>query len=403
MKLDNYNQFDLTYCSNIYSGDIWEDIFINLKKNIPKVSSKLSPNQAFGIGLRLSNNAAIQMLENNNIMIFQQWLNENNYYVATINGFVYGNFYTPNVKDKVYKPDWTTLERANFNFTLIEILSKLCTTGGEIGFSTSPLGYKFGLRKESNRPFNDLTVDYLLLLIKKLILIEKKEDKTIHINFEPEADCLLENIEDIVNFFEKVLLVNLAVKLAQELNVTLPKARNYILKHLRVCYDICHQAIQFEDHIKNFETLNKLGIKIGKIQLSSALEINVKQNTLANLIIDLNKFKDKVYLHQVVIKNFDSSFTKYRDLSEALENFDDSKESFWRIHYHLPIFAENYNNLFTTRKEIQTVINFLKNSSITSCLEIETYTWEILPEDLKLNITESIVREYKWVIKQFNE
>lgn len=403
MKLESYKQYDLTYCSNIYSADTWKDIFINLKKNIPKISSKFSSNKAFGIGLRLSNNAATQLLENDNIITFQQWLNDNNYYVATINGFVYGTFYNTEVKDKVYEPNWTTIERANFNLTLIEILSKLCPKGGDIGFSTSPLGYKFGLHKKNNESLNDLTVQYLLVLIKKLVDIEKKECKTIHIDFEPEADCLLENIYDVVNFFEKFLLTNVAFKLTKELNVTLNEAKSYILKHFRICYDICHQAVQFEDHTKNFEILNTSGIKIGKIQLSSALEINVKKNNLNNLIIDLNKFKDKVYLHQVVIKNLDGSFHKYRDLPEALENFDNSNESFWRIHYHLPIFAEKYNNFFTTSKEIQTVINFLKSSSITSCLEIETYTWEILPEELKLNLIESIVREYKWIIKQFNE
>lgn len=401
MKLDNYKQFDLTYCSNIYSSDTWNDIFVNLKKNIPKISSKLSINKPFGIGLRLSNKAATQLLENNNIVVFQEWLNENNYYVSTINGFVYGNFYNTNIKDKVYKPDWTTLERANYNNLLIEILSKLCPIGKEIGFSTAPLGYKFSLNKEKETSDNNLVINYLLILLKKLIYIEKLENKTIHIDFEPEADCLLENIHDVINFFEKSLLINLASKLTEDLNITLPEAKNYILKHLRICYDICHQSVQFEDHLKNFEILNKRNIKIGKIQLSSALEINVKKHTLNNLKIDLDKFKDEIYLHQVVIKNFDGSFTKYRDLPEALENFSDNKESFWRIHYHLPIFAENYNNLFTTRKELQTIINFLKTSPITSCLEIETYTWEILPKELKFNLIESIVKEYEWIIKQF--
>lgn len=403
MKLDNYKHFDLTYCSNIYSVDTWEDIFISLKKNIPNISSKLSPDKPFGIGLRLSNNAANQLLEKNNIMIFQQWLSDNNYYLATINGFVYGNFYNTNIKAKVYQPDWTSLKRANFNFTLISILRKLCPEGEEIGFSTSPLAYKFDLYKKNKKLFKDLTIKYLLALLKNLILIEKEEGKTIHIDFEPEADCVLENIYDVINFFENFLLKDLALHLTRELDISLIEAKNYIFKHLRICYDICHQAVQFEDHIKNFKILKELGIKIGKIQLSSALEINVKQNTLSKLMMDLDRFKDKVYLHQVVIKNVDGSFYKFRDLPEALENFDDSKDSFWRIHYHLPIFEKNYDNLLTTNKEIQNVINFLKSFAITSCLEIETYTWEIIPEDLKLSLTQSIIREYEWIIKQFNE
>ena len=403
MKLGSYKQFDLTYCSNIYSGDTWQEIFLNLKENIPKLSTKLSQNEAFGIGLRLSNNAASELLENNNLLIFEQWLNNNNYYIATINGFVYGDFYKTNIKEKVYQPDWTTIERINFNFKLIEILRRLDATQKDVGFSTSPLGYKFSQDINNKKLFNDLVVYHLFSLVKKLIQINQEQGKTIHIDFEPEADCRLENIEDIIDFFEKFLLVDLASKLAQELNISLTKAKNHILKHIRICYDICHQAVQFEDHIKNFEKLNNYGIEIGKIQLSSALEIRVQKNKLDNLKKDLNKFRDNIYLHQVVIKKLDSSFIKYRDVPEALEKFEDINESLWRIHYHLPIFAENYNNFFTTSKEIKTIINVIKYSSIVSCLEIETYTWEILPEALKLDLISSIVREYEWIIKQFNE
>nr|YP_010478527.1 hypothetical protein N4K87_pgp085 [Chlorobotrys sp.]UVI60832.1 hypothetical protein [Chlorobotrys sp.] len=403
MKISNYKQFDLTYCSNIHPGDSWTEIFRNLKANIPILKARLSPTEPFGIGLRLSNKASDELLYNENINIFKTWLTQNNCYVLTINGFVYGDFYNSSIKEKVYEPDWNTRERADFNLNLINILSKLCVPGKEIGFSTSPLGYKFSLVLSHDDPkdlFKNSFNLYLLELVQKMIDIFEKEGKIIHIDFEPEADCFLETIEDIILFFNKTIFQDTATLLSQRLKIPLAKSRDYLTRHVRICYDICHQAVQFENHVKNFVNLSQLGIKIGKIQISSALQLKIKQKDKIILTNEINKFKDNIYLHQVVVKTVDGSLKKYRDLPEAINNM--TTNTLWRVHFHLPIFAQNYNKLLSTREDIQDVINFIKKSPITSCLEIETYTWEVLPEDLKLDLLSSIIREYEWVITQFH-
>ena len=101
----------LTYCSNIHPGESWEDHFKQLQEHIPVIKKQVSPDKAFGIGLRLSNKASIELIKEKNLEIFRQWLLDNDCYVFTMNGFPYGGFHRSVVKDKVHAPDWTTAER----------------------------------------------------------------------------------------------------------------------------------------------------------------------------------------------------------------------------------------------------------------------------------------------------
>src|SRR5665647_3255454 len=101
----------LTYCTNIHSGENWKDHFNEIKKYLPGIKKEISPDNSMGIGLRLSNVASIELLEEENMDVFRQWLFENNAYVFTMNGFPYGSFHDTRVKDQVHAPDWTTNER----------------------------------------------------------------------------------------------------------------------------------------------------------------------------------------------------------------------------------------------------------------------------------------------------
>src|SRR5687767_5138692 len=98
----------LTYCTNIHTGESWQEHFSEIKKNFPGIKSELSPDKPMGIGLRLSNVASIDLIEDTNLQVFKQWLYENQAYVFTMNGFPYGSFHDTRVKDQVHVPDWTT-------------------------------------------------------------------------------------------------------------------------------------------------------------------------------------------------------------------------------------------------------------------------------------------------------
>ena len=115
----------LTYCTNIHTGENWQDHFTEIKKYFPNIKQVLSPDKPMGIGLRLSNIASISLSEPGNLDIFKQWLLQNNAYVFTMNGFPYGGFHNVVVKDQVHSPDWTTMDRVEYTNRLFDILQEL--------------------------------------------------------------------------------------------------------------------------------------------------------------------------------------------------------------------------------------------------------------------------------------
>ena len=50
----------------------------------------------------------------------------------------------------------------------------------------------------------------------------------------------------------------------------------------------------------------------------------------------------------------------------------------------MPIFAEKFGVLSSTQDEIKEVLLLQKISPFTNHLEVETYTWEVIPTELKL-------------------
>ncbi|HEX8609359.1 MAG TPA: xylose isomerase, partial [Pedobacter sp.] len=74
----------------------------------------------------------------------------------------------------------------------------------------------------------------------------------------------------------------------------------------------------------------------------------------------------------------------------------------WRAHFHVPISIQEIGLLESTQSDIVEVLALQKANPFTNHLEVETYTWEVLPEQLKFPITQSISKELQWVIDQLN-
>lgn len=103
---------------------------------------------------------------------------------------------------------------------------------------------------------------------------------------------------------------------------------------------------------------------------------------------------DPVYLHQVI-----GDRERYADLPEALTRLSNAESSQWRIHYHVPLFMPTYGGLESTQAEVRDALARL-NARHVRHLEIETYTWSVLPAALRLDLVDSIEREYRWVLAQ---
>jgi hypothetical protein len=59
--------------------------------------------------------------------------------------------------------------------------------------------------------------------------------------------------------------------------------------------------------------------------------------------------------------------------------------------------VEGYGVLQSTQDDIRDVLNLQTGRQFTNQLEVETYTWDVLPAELKADIVDSIEREMKWV------
>ncbi len=393
----------LTYCTNIHSGESWNEHFAELKKYIPTIKKNLSANEAFGIGLRLSNTASLDLIKDENLETFKTWLIHENCYVFTLNGFPYGNFHSSEVKDKVHLPDWLTNERVYYTNRLINILAELLPDNLEGGISTSPLSYRHwhGTTQEKKIAFEKSTLN-ILKVVEQCSEIKALTGKIIHIDIEPEPDGLLETTDELIHWYNHYLLPKAYDYFQIKFGYHAGKIETLIKRHIKVCYDVCHVAVGFENHEEAIQKLAKENIGIGKIQLTAAIKADMGADK-SKLEAEFQLFSESTYLHQVVALQSDNSLKRYTDLPFALAEIRHVNNKEWRAHFHVPLFVENYGTLKSTQEDIAQVLAIQKKHNISQHLEIETYTWEVLPEGLKLPIDKSIIREFTWVKQKLEE
>ena len=263
----------LSYCTNIHAGEKWNDHFSALRQHFPSIKNALSPNASMGLGLRLSHIASTELSHGEQLDAFKRWLNENNSYVFTMNGFPYGGFHNTVVKAQVHAPDWTTTERVEYTKRLFNILAELLPDPLDGGVSTSPLSYRYwfpsddavGLAKE-------IATNHILDIVEHLVDLQNTTGKTLHLDIEPEPDGILETGKEFIDWFQNYLLDIGIKRIASKYTVTTAEAEKLIKKHIRLCYDVCHFAIGYEPHAEVINQLETEGIKIGKIQISAALK-----------------------------------------------------------------------------------------------------------------------------------
>jgi len=392
MKTD---QGHLSYCSNIHPGEIWAQHFAELQKNVPLVKAQVAHNQAMGLGLRIANQASLDLQDSSAFEALKSWLDKENLYVFTLNGFPYGGFHDTIVKDQVHAPDWTTQERYDYTLRLAHILAKLLPENEhEGGISTSPISYKYWWN--SPEKLHDATKKgtlALLELVVALAALEKSTGKWIHIDIEPEPDGILENHGEFVDWYETVYLPMGIEFLGKK---GMAGAENLLRRHVQLCFDICHYGVSFDKPEICIQELADKQIPVGKIQISSALRVDLRENPLAQ-IETLKKYHEPVYLHQVKALGKDGSFIQYRDLDEAIADFNPDRDDEWRVHFHVPLFLENYGILGSTQQEIRETMAIQKTNPFTRHLEIETYTWGVLPTEFQVPMDQSISREIQYI------
>jgi hypothetical protein len=379
----------LAYCTNIHRGETWPETLASLKTYTLAVREKVCPRAPFAIGLRLSNQAAIELSERKTLLAFQRWLEKNSCYVFTINGFPFGKFHGARVKEKVYLPDWTSPERLNYTNLLFDLLAKLLPARTEGSVSTVPGSFKEFVKSNAQKK---LIRENIFRCVEHIARVSEKSKRSLHLGLEPEPLGLLENSAETIQFFEQLQAEH--------------KNDPSLAEFLGVNYDCCHFAVEFEEPRAAIGALQNAGIKISKLHLSSAL----KTKPTIEARTALKKFTDDIYLHQVIVREKNGKLKFFRNLPNALAansklKIKNSKLPEWRIHFHVPLHAVAAPPFENTNDHLLGVLDLLaENSKLCSHLEMETYTWEVLPPELKSrSVVEQLVAEYDWTLARLAE
>jgi sugar phosphate isomerase/epimerase len=398
--IDNEGSLQLTYCTNIHPGEGWKAVNANIRKYAPALRREFAPAGKFGLGLRLSAREARELLDPRPLDEFRSFLDAEGLYVAILNGFPYGSFHGTVVKENVFAPDWRDDARLQYTLDLVQILRNLLPEGMDGGVSTVPLSYKHWLVGGADREWKAITRN-LVQLVEELVRIRRDRGIIIHLDIEPEPDGLVENSDEVVEFFRNWLLPVGGSFLATALGTSVEEARKHLVDHVQVCFDCCHFAVEYEDPAAALKKLEDAGIRVGRAQLSSALKVLLPPNAefRAATMERLAPFAESTYLHQVIEKRGDS-MRRFSDLPVALSEPHDQIAEQWRIHFHVPLFTSEYGEFGSTQDYVRRVLAVALQTRFTRHLEIETYTWDVLPAGLKLDLLESIEREYQWVMAE---
>ncbi len=380
----------LGYCTNVHAGASYEQTRANLERYALAVKAQVSPDAPMGVGLWLSAKAARELIEQDRVAAFADWLGEKGLVPFTFNGFPHGDFHEPVVKHKVYCPDWRNRARLDYTLDLVTIQDRLLAAGSEGSISTLPVGWGADIAESSAGV--DEAARNLCRLVEHLHRLEEETGRLIHVDLEPEPGCYLDTSEDVVGLYRDQLFRQ----------VDEDKVRRY----LRVCYDICHAAVMFEDHAEALRLYADAGIAIGKVQVSSAVRVDFDQLTQGErraALEQLRGFAEDRYLHQTVIRGrsgdgFADSFID--DLPAAIAACDAGAKPSgeWRIHFHIPLYIDRFGLLETTQGHINEFMTEVGRSSQVRHFEAETYAWSVLPPELQAaDLSEGIARELSWL------
>ncbi len=385
----------LTYCTNIHPGETWPEVRRNVATHVCAVKARIAPDRPFGVGLRLSAAAASALAAPAELEAFRALLAERGLYVFTINGFPYGRFHGAPVKDAVYRPDWLEDARLDYTDGLARILAALLPADCEGSVSTVPGAFRARVAGEADV---DAMAARIAAHVATLHDLHRRRGVAIALALEPEPCCQLETIADTVAFFERHLLR----QRVPGLDAAASSAA--LRRHVGVCLDACHMAVEYETPRDALATLAAHGIRVAKIQVSAGLAA-----TLASALDceALRAFADDVYLHQVVEPTPDG-LRRWTDLPAALDEAshamrvgDAGAAREWRVHFHVPLFRESLGRFTSTQSWVRELLALVRRDTPTTHLEVETYTWDVLPEEFRNEpIADAVTRELAWVIAE---
>ncbi len=371
----------LGYCTNVHAGADLEQTRANLRRHAVAVKERVSPDAPLGIGLWLSASAARALRQGTALAEFRDWLGEAGLLPYTVNGFPYGDFHQAVVKRDVYLPTWREPARLDYTLDLVAILDALLPAGVEGSISTSPLAWGSPVPTPAEL---DEHAAALRKMADALRQLEQECGRLIHLCIEPEPGCVLQRSVDIVRFFEEHLLRG--------------GDEQRLRRYLRVCHDVCHAAVMFEEQADVLGRYRAAGLRVGKVQISSAVCLALERTALedrAAAVEQLAGFHEERYLHQTMVRLPGEEPVFYVDLPLALAARGSRLEGEWRVHFHVPVYLRRFGRLEAMQDAILDCLRLTRED--VPHFEVETYAWTVLPREMQVaELADGIAEEIRW-------
>lgn len=374
----------LSYCTNLHPGLTVETVRNGLHEfTIPA-------RQRFGslaAGLWLARPVITELLQTPRLLEeLRDDLRQGQLSCYTLNTFPYGNFHDVRVKENVYLPDWTSPARLDFTKESARVLAALMDDDiTEGSMSTVPLGFKPLVAQQGDiGTFLDRCADQLIELARFLAKLEQQTGKRIRLAIEPEPFCVIETTPEAIAFFERLNQRAVSAGAAAEVS-----------EYLGLCYDVCHQSVEFEDVAESIQQLVSANVRINKVHITCAIRLE-NPATNADGRATLARYVEPRYLHQTIARAADGTLVRDVDLNAELVNSPSAafaNASEWRVHFHVPVNAERLGSLRTTRDDLRRALATVKELSYAPHLEVETYTWEVLPDGRRVNLIDGLTTE----------
>ena len=385
----------LTYSTLVHQTDDWDQLWKSVNTYLPAVKARMAPHEKFGVCLRTSApSAATLSADPAKRATLKQFFADQDLYLYTANAFVYGVFKKQVIKEDVYEPDWQTPERRDYTKQVADLLAELAPEGVNPSIQSAPLGFK---PKVTGEDVVQAYTTNVIDVIAHLVQLEKKTGKTVTLGLEPEPRCYLETTDETITYFQDYLFApQTTERLATATGLHAADAAVAMKKHMGIVFDIGHQSVGYEDIPASLRKLVAAGVPIVKLQEAASMHIpDVTQTT----VDALQTFAQTIYLSQTCQQK-DGTMTWFLNLEDAFADWSTNPgPREWRTHFHVPVFLTDLGGGFgTTRFALEQALAVHKETPLSTHLEIETYTWDVLPAHLKTgDIVEYVCREIEWV------
>ena len=387
----------LTYSTLVHAGDNWDQMRASVEEFVPQVKKRLGVEGKFGVSLRISGDSQKTLSESAEARsALKKFLDDEGLYVFTINAFPYGPFKGQRVMERVYEPDWTTNQRVEYTKSIADILVEITDPDTSPSIQTAPLAFAPNVSDEN---YIARFTTSVFEVLAHLYHLEARTGRRVKLSIEPEPACYLETTDETVAFFKERMYAPAGVaELANIAQIPLSEAEGAIKRYLGIVFDIGHQSVGFEDIPQSLEKLVNAGIPIFKLQEAAALWV---ESLSLDIVPELRRFTDTIYLSQTSLKTADG-IVKYLNLGEALDAYEANPvPTEMRTHFHVPVFLEEIGPFKTTRFAVQQALAMHRKQPLSDHLEIETYTWDVLPAELKTgDIVDYVSRELEFVMKE---